>query len=337
MREVHGIDVSHWQGKINWQKVKEAGLEFAYLKATEGVTFIDSQFKANYHHAQVADIPVGAYHFFRPKLNPIAQARHFVRVLGRLPVDGLRPVLDVEDHDECRRDEIRQGVRACAAEIARLTGVTPIIYTYTSFWEDFVACRETPKTYPLWIANYNKVHRPGLPVGWNKYLLWQWTQTGTVAGVKGNVDLNGFGPGFSLADLRAFPDVIMPPAQPIPAPAETPPARPPASGPQAAPPVTLEPPSVVAQVAPPSGVPDAPSPIDTWPVQSTRGIAASVARKVWNRALAPLIALLVAALESNHWWARVLVACAIIGIVLLVWSKWWWLKANAARFGRWFE
>ena len=101
-----GIDASHHQGPIKWPMVAGSGITFAYLKATEGTTFVDSMFQLNAVNAQASGIKVGGYHYFRACSDPSRQASHFIEPLRRTPTD-LPPAIDIE-HDKCtsKRDQV---------------------------------------------------------------------------------------------------------------------------------------------------------------------------------------------------------------------------------------
>src|SRR5215210_6885099 len=125
---IRGIDVHGAKGPIDWPRVRQAGFQFALLKATEGRTFDDDRFKANRRDAKAAGLVVGAYHFARPDNNsPAAEAAHFLRVCQVQPGE-LRPALDWE-HDPPTAPWALQFLRAIEAAI----GAPPIFYTFPDF------------------------------------------------------------------------------------------------------------------------------------------------------------------------------------------------------------
>lgn len=176
------IDVSNAQGSIDWVKVRRAGVQGAWLKATEGVTFNDAFHTTNRREANKAGVRVGSYHFARPELNSaVAEADHLCRIIGKLGRRDLKPVLDMEGkgdeawaHTFCRRVQFH-------------LGVWPIFYTYSAWLHEHHF--KKPAGNGLWIANYDGVLRPPLPVApWKKYVAHQYTSSGRVDGIRGKVD-----------------------------------------------------------------------------------------------------------------------------------------------------
>ena len=211
---VNGIDVSHFQENVNWQEVKAAGIAFAFAKATDGGQFVDPFFAANWQGMKDVGILRGAYHFFESGTDPVTQATHFIATVGSLSPTDLPPVLDIES---CSSGG--DGARLCANvqtwldTVQRGLGRMPMIYTDSSFWNKNMSAAFGH--YPLWIAEYG-VATPRLPNGWSAWNFWQSSQTGTVAGVGGSVDVDAFAG--TYADLLAF---IQAPATACAAPAAT--------------------------------------------------------------------------------------------------------------------
>lgn len=193
-----GIDVSHWQGAIDWSAVRADGVEFAFVKATEGGDYTDPRFAANWAGARQAGVVRGAYHFYRPQTDAMAQAAHFLRTVTLAPGD-LPPVLDVEVTDGRSADAIGAGVRTWLQEVERVTGRRPILYTRASFWTAQMG--SGLGGYPLWVAHYG-VASPRIPAGWSGWTFWQHSDAGRVDGISGGVDLNWFNGG--RAELEAF-------------------------------------------------------------------------------------------------------------------------------------
>lgn len=193
-----GIDVSHFQGKVDWGKVKAAGVAFAFAKATEGVSYTDAMFATNWQGMQNAGLLRGAYHFFRPSQDAAAQAQHFLSVVS-LQSGDLPPALDVETADGVSNDALTAGVQTWLEHVALQTGVTPIIYAGPRFWNGHV--NGNFSAYPLWVAEYG-VQTPQLPRGWTNWNFWQYSQSGHESGVAGNVDLDYFQG--SIEDLTAL-------------------------------------------------------------------------------------------------------------------------------------
>ena len=193
-----GIDVSHWQGAIDWSAVAGDGVTFAFIKATEGGDYTDPRFAANWAGAQRAGVLRGAYHFFRPQTDAMAQAAHFLRAVPFTRGD-LPPVLDVEVTDGRSMEAVAAGVRTWLQEVERATGRRPIVYTRASFWTAQMGTQFGG--YPLWVAHYG-VSQPNIPAGWGGWAFWQHSDAGRVAGITGGVDLNWFNGG--RAELESF-------------------------------------------------------------------------------------------------------------------------------------
>jgi lysozyme len=196
--KAQGIDVSHYQGTINWQSVKQAGTVFAFAKATDGQSNVDSQFKTNWQGMKSAGIIRGAYHFFEPTQDATAQANNFVHTVGSLQASDLPPVIDVEINNGASNSQMISGVTTWLDIVQQSLGRAPMIYTVASFWNAHL--NNQFGDYALWIANYG-VQSPAIPQGWSNWAFWQHSQTGSVSGVTGSVDLDWFNG--SPADLKA--------------------------------------------------------------------------------------------------------------------------------------
>jgi lysozyme len=192
LRPARGIDVSHYQGRIDWRAVSGDGIGFAYMKATEGATFVDHAFARNWSGAGEAGIVRGAYHRFRAGRDALAQANHFLSVVSLRDGD-LPPVLDVESTDGVSDARLIRGVRAWLAEVERRTGKRPIVYTKPGFRRAHLG--SALDDYPLWIAEYG-VDSPSVA----RWHLWQHSERGRVAGIAHEVDLDRFNG--SHAELR---------------------------------------------------------------------------------------------------------------------------------------
>jgi len=201
---VHGIDVSRWQGAINWPAVRAAGIAFAYIKATEGGDHSDPSFPDNWQGAARAGVPRGAYHFYYFCRPAVDQARWFIQHVPRDPA-ALPPVLDLEwNHRSptCRHRPDPATVRAEAARFLDILtahyGQRPVIYTTVDFYRE-TGIGALPGT-EFWlrsVAGHPSVVYPG-----QRWSFWQYTGTGLVPGVRGPVDINVFAG--SLADWRRW-------------------------------------------------------------------------------------------------------------------------------------
>lgn len=188
---IPGVDVSHYQGEVNWPAVSTAGVHFAYIKASEGLRTNDPQFAKNWHDATTAGIKPGAYHFFHPDEDALAQAQHFLRALKTAGIDlrnTLPPVLDIEIAEGANPTTVSNDILIWLEAVEEALACKPVIYTSPNFWDKHDARPHTG--YQLWLADYNV--EPTLPDGWNNWLFWQHTPKGTVDGIKNPVDLNVF-------------------------------------------------------------------------------------------------------------------------------------------------
>jgi GH25 family lysozyme M1 (1,4-beta-N-acetylmuramidase) len=201
-----GVDTSHWQhGKtsLNWALVKKSGIRFAFLKATEGTTFTDPYFAADWAATAKQGIYHGAYHFGRPSVGSARkQADYFVSKIGSQKVRGtLPPVLDLETTGGLGVSKLVRWTKNFLAEVQAKTGRTPLIYVSPAFWEERLGDSTAFHHYPLWIAHYG-VSLPRVPGDWRTFSFWQSTSTGKVSGIGGNVDLDNFNGG--VAGLQRF-------------------------------------------------------------------------------------------------------------------------------------
>ncbi len=181
-----GIDVSHFQGTVDWQAVRQAGVEFAFVKATDGLTWVDPQWATNWPAMSAAGVLRGAYHFFEPGDDAAEQADFFLQTVQPAAGD-LPPALDVETVGGSSA-ALWEGVETWLQIVASAVGAPPFLYLSP----DFAADNQAPASlaaYPLWVAEYG-VSAPSLPAGWSDWLIWQSSETGSVAGVTGSVDLD---------------------------------------------------------------------------------------------------------------------------------------------------
>ena len=199
---VPGIDVSKWQGSVNWPAVAGDGQKFAFIRVSDGLTYIDELYEANWQGARQAGLIVGAYQYFRPGQDAIQQADLLLQKMGPLVPGVLPPVIDVETADGLPPAQVAAKVGQWIDRVEGELGVRPIIYTGKYIWQSSVGSAAWAD-YPLWIAQYGPVC-PDLPVQWADWVFWQTSSTGKVAGVSGNVDTNLFNG--DLAALQALAD-----------------------------------------------------------------------------------------------------------------------------------
>ncbi len=192
---IRGIDISHYQKDINWSALKQAKLNsfpirFVIIKASEGSDLRDSLFRENFANARCHGFVRGAYHFFNPQSDPVRQAQHYFQHVNLLPGD-MPPILDVEKRGKKPLAEFQNDVLRWLEYAHKETGVMPILYTYARFKYDYLRDPRFDK-YPLWVARYNM--RLGYQGEW---VMWQYSEEGCIAGIKGDVDLNLFNGKFS--------------------------------------------------------------------------------------------------------------------------------------------
>jgi len=198
---IQGIDVSKWQADIDWGAVAGDGIQFAIARAAYGSSQ-DTYFDGNWAGMKQNGIIRGAYQWFLPEDDPIEQAQFLLDVIGPLGPSDLPPVADVEDDGGQSASTIASKLGQWVAHIEQAIGRKPIIYTGKYFWQDSVGGTNAFVDLPLWIPNYS-YDCPNLPNGsWSDWKFFQYTSTGSVSGVSGNVDRdlwNG-----SLQDLMGF-------------------------------------------------------------------------------------------------------------------------------------
>lgn len=204
----NGIDVSVYQKSIKWPVVKEAGIKFAFTKATEGNHHVDSRFAENMAGAQAVGILIGSYHFARPDSDrddpqdAANEANHFVDTIQPY-FDGkslvMRPVLDVEklpglDKPAKDKEFLSQWIHSFAAAVNKRLGFNPIIYTNSNYAKNYLD--KSVNQYDLWLANWTKdTSKPPAASQygiWSKWPFWQYTSSGTVEGISARVDRDVF-------------------------------------------------------------------------------------------------------------------------------------------------
>jgi len=182
------VDVSHWQGGMDWQEAKAAGVTHAYIKVSESES-VDPQFAANWQGAKDAGIQRGGYHYLRNHRSAVDQAMFFLEMLGD-DRGELPPVLDVED-TEAPVDEGE--VQVWLGLVEGPAGPKPIIYTAKWFWDQHVGNTDWAADYDLWVANYTNADEPQLPNDWDSWWLWQYAADGDgqkYGAGSPNIDLN---------------------------------------------------------------------------------------------------------------------------------------------------
>lgn len=194
-----GIDVAHHEGVIDWHRCKNAGVLYAFLKATEASTFRDKRYKFNRAQCAANGIPSGGYHFFRPRAPVSRQITNLVSMVGSMQDGELPPVLDLEVPESWRSLSLRQRlniVRAWLDGVEDALNVKPIIYLSSSFAGDVLGSDKFLANYILWVAHYTRAANPRVPEPWKSgpgWTFWQYSETGRVDGITDDlVDLNRF-------------------------------------------------------------------------------------------------------------------------------------------------
>lgn len=186
-----GIDVSHWQGKINYDEVKQSGIEVVYIKSSEGTGYIDPYFKSNYEGAKQNEIKVGFYHYLtaRNEEQAVAEAEHFANVIaGTIP--DCKLAMDFESFGNLNSEEINNISFAFLRKVQELTGKEMVVYSDTYNTRNIFSY-ELAQEYPLWVAEYG-VEVPGNNGKWSNWIGFQYTDEGKIAGVNSYVDRNRF-------------------------------------------------------------------------------------------------------------------------------------------------
>jgi len=186
--KVVGIDVSEFQGKVDWEDVEildeKYPVQFVFIRATAGNDRVDRQFKRNWEGAKENKIMRGAYHYYRPNENSIEQADLFIKTV-KLQKGDLPPVLDIEKLPKNQPlDSLKKGLKRWLIKVEKHYQVRPIIYSGERYYSDFL--KEEFGDYLFWIANYN-FYREKIEDDW---LFWQFTEKASLPGIKHRVDVN---------------------------------------------------------------------------------------------------------------------------------------------------
>lgn len=191
--QVHGVDVSKYQGNVNWNAARNAGISFAFIKATEGGDHSDAAFPTYWAQTRAAGIPRGAYHFYFFCRSGAEQAAWFIANVPR-ERGALPPVIDLEWNHKSRACPFRPSAAEVHREVGQMLdilhrhyGQRPIIYTTVDFYRDTGIGRMNAEFWLRSVADHPRRTYPGQP-----WTFWQYTGTGTAPGFRGNVDLNAF-------------------------------------------------------------------------------------------------------------------------------------------------
>jgi lysozyme len=171
---ITGMDISAWQGNINWAKAAKNGVRFAYIKVSQRL-FADKLFFQNWPGAKAAGVLRGGYHYLVWDRDPLEQADTFCALLKDDPGE-LPPVADFEERNGIPGDALKRLMRFLNA-VENQLGVKPAIYTGPDFWKNFGTPDPLWADFPLWIANY-QVNQPNIPAPWKDFTFWQHTNSG---------------------------------------------------------------------------------------------------------------------------------------------------------------
>ncbi len=185
-----GIDISSWQGNINFNDVANDGIQIVYIKATEGTNYISPNFESSYENAKANGLKIGFYHYVMARSIPEAEAeaQFFASKISGKEIDCLL-AMDFEEFGNLSNNQINTIGLAFIKRLEQITNKPVVVYsnTYTArtIWDGEIL------NYPLWVAEYG-VSRPESNGKWNTYVGWQYTDQGTVSGIEGYVDRNRF-------------------------------------------------------------------------------------------------------------------------------------------------
>ncbi len=198
-----GIDVSRWQGTIDFSKVKKSGVDIVYIKASEGKSYIDPYFERNYEQAKANNLKVGFYHYVTARSQDAArtQAIFFSNVISQTE-PNCKLAMDFEDFGNLSIYQINEISKVFLETLSKETKTEVVIYS-NSYSAKNIFSKELTK-YPLWVAHYN-VSNPSNNGKWNSWVGWQYTSTGTIPGISGYVDKNYFTEGILISKIHQIP------------------------------------------------------------------------------------------------------------------------------------
>jgi lysozyme len=189
--EIHGIDVSRYQEKIDWKAIAglksgkdSVGITFAFVKATEGRGLVDKYFDRNWDETKKYSIIRGAYHYYKPNVNSALQASNFIRRV-KLQKGDLPPVLDIEEIGKYGSENMKKGIKNWLKLIEKHYGVKPIIYTNVGFYKRYLSGKDF-EGYYFWIAHYNETS----PNVGREWVFWQYSDKGIIKNIRSKVALN---------------------------------------------------------------------------------------------------------------------------------------------------
>ena len=192
--ETLGIDVSHHNGKINWGQLPD--VEFVYVKATEGATYVDPMYQQNIKGARAKKLRVGAYHYFRTTSSVQKQFENYKEHVKKSDID-LIPMVDVEECKKWSTVQFQDSLMRFIQLVKSHYGKAPMIYSVNTFYNKY--CAPKFNNYYLMIGRYGN-EEPFIK-GKGTYTIWQKSQTGKIAGILKNVDIDIFRKNASVKDI----------------------------------------------------------------------------------------------------------------------------------------
>ncbi|HEY1811868.1 MAG TPA: GH25 family lysozyme [Kofleriaceae bacterium] len=207
---VKGVDVSTYDGTVNWTAAKSAGVEYAFIRVSDGLNYPDNEFAANWSATRTAGVVHGAYQYFEPAQDPVKQANMVLSKIGTMQADDLPPAIDVETAGGLGATAVHTAVQKWIDTVAAAIGRAPIVYVGAYFWDDEVGGADDTSS-PLWHAQYTSASCPTIADPWPTWSFWQYTDTGSISGIDDDADVdrwNGdmtsftafLGPGGSCGD-----------------------------------------------------------------------------------------------------------------------------------------
>jgi len=192
-----GIDVSVWQGVIDFDKVikDKKKPEFIFIKASQGTSLIDKKLVRNATEAKRVGLKIGYYHFVNLNTKDVvksatAQALHFLKAIQNLPMNDLPLAIDVEKEEIDLNSTEFALFLTTFIDVLKSAGRTYCIYSGYYFLNANLPINHSFGNVPLWHAQYTDAKLPRIAKGWSKVEWWQYSSKGSIDGIKGNVDLN---------------------------------------------------------------------------------------------------------------------------------------------------
>lgn len=193
-----GIDVSHYQGHIDWDAVvQHTEISYAYLKATEGASLVDDTYSRNLEEARRVGLSVGSYHFYRPNIDWKKQFNNLTSVVKAEEQD-LVPIIDIEHRGSVSSEKFIGDLKNFIAKVTEHYGKKPLLYTYHNFYNRYLVGEFSD--FHFMIARYRS-DCPTLSDG-KDYIMWQYTATGSINGIRGDVDRSRIMGNFSLGEVK---------------------------------------------------------------------------------------------------------------------------------------